>query len=88
MKAFLARVRAAWSEGGFELLIGITTAAGTAGVLFLGVRHVQAGSLTLGDLLLVTVYLTQLFGPLASLSNMTAPMHSVRLPARSVLSRS
>jgi ATP-binding cassette, subfamily B, bacterial len=71
-ESFLARIRAAWSEGGFELLIGITTAAGTAGVLFLGVRHVQAGSLTLGDLLLVMAYLTQLFGPLASLSQMTA----------------
>ena len=71
-ESFLARIRAAWSEGGFELLIGITTAAGTAGVLFLGVRHVQAGSLTLGDLLLVMAYLTQLFGPLASLSEMTA----------------
>jgi ATP-binding cassette, subfamily B, bacterial len=70
-ESFLARVRAAWSEGGFELLIGITTAAGTAGVLFLGIRHVQTGSLTLGDLLLVTSYLTQLFGPLATLSNMT-----------------
>ncbi len=71
-ESFLARIRAAWSEGGFEFLIAITTAAGTAGVLFLGVRHVQAGSLTLGDLLLVMSYLTQLFGPLASLSEMTA----------------
>jgi ATP-binding cassette subfamily B protein len=71
-ESFLARVRAAWSEGGFELLIAVTTAAGTAGVLFLGVRHVQSGTLTLGDLLLVMAYLTQLFGPLASLSEMTA----------------
>jgi ATP-binding cassette, subfamily B, bacterial len=71
-ESFLARVRAAWAEGGFGLLIGITTAAGTAGVLFLGVRHVQTGSLTLGDLLLVMSYLTQLFGPLATLSDMTA----------------
>jgi len=71
-ESFSARVRAAWSEGGFELLIAVTTAAGTAGVLFLGVRHVQAGTLTLGDLLLVMAYLTQLFGPLASLSEMTA----------------
>jgi ATP-binding cassette subfamily B protein len=38
-ESFLARIRAAWSEGGFGLLIGIATAAGTAGVLFLGVRH-------------------------------------------------
>ena len=71
-ESFSARVRAAWSEGGFELLIAVTTAAGTAGVLFLGVRHVQAGTLTLGELLLVMSYLTQLFGPLASLSEMTA----------------
>jgi ATP-binding cassette, subfamily B, bacterial len=71
-ESFSARVRAAWSTGGFELLIGITTAAGTAGVLFLGVRHVQTGILTLGDLLLVMSYLTQLFGPLATLSEMVA----------------
>jgi ATP-binding cassette subfamily B protein len=71
-ESFLARVRAAWSEGAFDLLIGVTTAAGTAAVLFVGVRHVQTGTLTLGDLLLVMSYLQQLFGPLASLSDMTA----------------
>ena len=71
-ESFLARIRAAWSEGGFGLLIGITTAAGTAGVLFLGVHHVQSGTLTLGELMLVMAYLTQLFGPLATLSDMTA----------------
>jgi ATP-binding cassette, subfamily B, bacterial len=71
-ESFSARLRAAWSEGGFALLIAVTTAAGTAGVLFIGVRHVQAGTLTLGDLLLVMSYLAQLFGPLASLSEMTA----------------
>ena len=71
-ESFSARVRAAWSEGGFALVIAVTTAAGTAGVLFIGVRHVQTGTLTLGDLLLVMSYLTQLFGPLASLSEMTA----------------
>jgi ATP-binding cassette, subfamily B, bacterial len=71
-ESFLARIRAAWSAGGFELLIGITTATGTATVLFLGVLHVQSGVLTLGELMLVMAYLTQLFGPLASLSEMTA----------------
>jgi ATP-binding cassette subfamily B protein len=71
-----ARLQAAWSEGGFQLLIAITTAAGTAGVLFLGVRHVQAGVLTLGDLLLVMSYLTQLLGPLGTLSDMTAHAQS------------
>lgn len=69
-ESFLARVRAAWSEGGFGLLVAITTASGTAAVLFLGVHHVQSGTLTLGDLMLVMAYLTQLFGPLASLGDM------------------
>lgn len=69
-ESFSARVRAAWSEGGFGLLVAIMTAVGTAGVLLLGVRHVQTGGLTLGDLLLVMSYLTQLFGPLASLGDM------------------
>ena len=71
-QGFSARVQAAWSEGAFDLLIGITTAAGTAAVLFLGMRHVQSGSLTLGELMMVMSYLAQLFGPLASLSDMTA----------------
>jgi ATP-binding cassette, subfamily B, bacterial len=71
-ESFLVRVRAAWSEGGFDLLIGVTTAAGTAAVLFLGMRHVQSGTLTLGELMMVMSYLAQLFGPLASLSEMTA----------------
>jgi ATP-binding cassette, subfamily B, bacterial len=71
-ESFSARVRAAWSEGAFDLVIGITTAAGTAAVLFLGIRHVQSGTLTLGELMMVMSYLAQLFGPLASLSEMTA----------------
>jgi ATP-binding cassette, subfamily B, bacterial len=69
-ESFSARVRAAWSEGGFGLLVAVTTAAGTAAVLFLGVHHVRSGTLTLGDLMLVMAYLTQLFGPLASLGDM------------------
>jgi ATP-binding cassette, subfamily B, bacterial len=71
-EGFSARVKAAWSEGAFDLLIGITTAAGTAAVLFLGLRQVQSGNLTLGELMMVMSYLAQLFGPLASLSDMTA----------------
>jgi ATP-binding cassette subfamily B protein len=50
----------------------VTTACGTAAVLFLGIRHVQSGTLTLGELMLVMSYLAQLFGPLASLSEMTS----------------
>ena len=59
-----ARIRLAVVESGFALGIGATTALGSAAVLLIGVRHVQAGTLTLGSLLLVMTYLLQLYSPL------------------------
>src|SRR5919201_3017565 len=63
-----ARLRYAVGEGVFGLLVGLTTAVGTATVLFLGMRHVQAGVLTLGQVLLVLGYLSQLYAPLKTIS--------------------
>jgi ATP-binding cassette subfamily B protein len=63
-----AKLREALVTGVFALLVGLTTAAGTAAVLYLGVRHVQSGAITLGELLLVMAYLTQLYGPMETLS--------------------
>jgi ATP-binding cassette subfamily B protein len=52
-------------EGGvYNLLVGVVTVIGLASVLYVGVAHVQAGSLTLGGLLIVNYYLTQIYGPL------------------------
>jgi ATP-binding cassette subfamily B protein len=48
----------------YSLLVGILTAAGLAAVLYIGIGHVQAGRLTLGSLLVVNYYVTQLYGPL------------------------
>jgi ATP-binding cassette subfamily B protein len=48
----------------YSLLVGILTAAGLAAVLYIGIGHVQTGSLTLGSLLVVNYYVTQLYGPL------------------------
>jgi ATP-binding cassette subfamily B protein len=48
----------------YSLLVGILTAAGLAAVLYIGIGHVQAGFLTLGSLLVVNYYVTQLYGPL------------------------
>ncbi len=67
-----ARIRIAFDEGGFGFLVGLTIAGGTAAVLFIGARHVQAGALTLGGLLMVMTYLSQLYGPLEMLSSMAA----------------
>jgi ATP-binding cassette subfamily B protein len=66
------RIRIAFAEGGFGLLVGLTIAAGTAAVLFIGTRHVQSGVLTLGGLLMVMTYIVQLYGPLQTLSSMAA----------------
>jgi ATP-binding cassette, subfamily B, bacterial len=58
-----ARIGLTFAENVFELLTGLTLATGTALVLYLGVRRVQAGILSLGDLVLVMGYLARLYGP-------------------------
>lgn len=70
------QVHLAFIEGGFDLLVGLTLAGGTAAVLALGVLHVRSGILTLGELLMVTAYLAQLYGPLAALTKRVTDMQS------------
>jgi ATP-binding cassette subfamily B protein len=71
-----ARIRYTVTEGGLGLLLGMTTALGTAAVLYIGVRNIQAGTLTLGSLLLVMGYLSQLYGPLRTLSRSSSGLQS------------
>src|SRR5262249_6135195 len=59
-----ARIRFAFLQGSFDLLMSLTIAIGTAAVLFTGILHVEARTLTLGSLLLVMGYLAQLYAPL------------------------
>ncbi|HYY73593.1 MAG TPA: ABC transporter transmembrane domain-containing protein, partial [Solirubrobacterales bacterium] len=59
-----ARIRLAFVEGAYALLIGGTIGAGGAAVLFIGMRRVESGAITLGDLLLVMGYLAELYAPL------------------------
>ena len=69
-----ARLRVIAWECGFGILVGLTTAAGTAAVLYVGVDHVQRNVITLGELLLVMAYLAQLYEPLKSLSKTVASL--------------
>ena len=69
-------MRIALVEGGFDLLVGLTIALGTAAVLVIGVRHVQAGVLSLGSLLLVIGYLAQLYKPLETISRQVTKLQS------------
>jgi len=71
-----ARLRLTLIEGGFGVQVSLLTVLGTAAVLFMGVRHVRAGVLTLGELLLVMGYLTQLYEPLKTMSKNAAGMQS------------
>ncbi len=61
------RVGAAFAEASLNFLVGLLIACGTALVLYIGVRDVQAGELTIGDLLLVMAYLAQLYQPLQTM---------------------
>jgi ATP-binding cassette, subfamily B, bacterial len=63
-----AEVRVALTEALLTMTVGLTIGLGTAVVLYVGVRRVQAGGLTLGQLLLVMTYLTQLYEPLRTIA--------------------
>src|SRR5438093_4111269 len=71
-----SRVGLSAMEGVFGLLIGLTTAAVSAIVLYIGALHVRSGVLTLGELLLVMGYLAQLYDPLRSASKRIGKMQS------------
>jgi ATP-binding cassette subfamily B protein len=71
-----AKIIATLSEGVYGLILGLVTSTGTVAVLFIGIRHVQAGILTLGDLLLVMSYLAQLYVPIKTISRSAASLQS------------
>ena len=53
----------------FFVLMGISTAVGTAGIYLVGGHLHIRGGLTIGTLIAFSTYLAQLYGPLRSLSN-------------------
>jgi ATP-binding cassette subfamily B protein len=70
------QIRLSLHEGAFGFLVNVTTAAGTALVLYFGVLHVNDGRLTLGELMLVMAYLAQLYAPLATVSQQLATLQT------------
>src|SRR5213596_254912 len=73
-EAMRAKLRLAGLEGTHQLVVGMTAAVGTAAVLLIGIGHVLSGVLTLGELLLVMGYLTQLYEPLRTISRKAASL--------------
>lgn len=62
------QVRLSIQQAIFNVLIGLTIALGTAAALYFGVRHVRAGTLTIGSLLMIMAYIAQVYQPLQTLT--------------------
>jgi ATP-binding cassette subfamily B protein len=71
-----ARLGVALVDSSFGITIGLVTTVGVAAVLFVGVRSVESGAITLGSLLLVMAYLSQLYVPLHAMSRQVAALQS------------
>ena len=69
-----AKTGLAVAEGKYNLMVGLVTALGTAAVLFVGVQHIQDGTLTLGSLLVVMAYISKLYAPITAMGKKTASL--------------
>ncbi len=70
------RLRLTLTEGALGMAINMIAAFGVAAVLYFGVRDVLAGLLTIGELLLVSSYISQLYSPLKTLSRKTVTLQA------------
>lgn len=73
-KRVSGQVHLALWQASYNMLIGLAIAGGTAASLYIGVRHVRNGTLTVGSLLVVMAYLAQLYQPLQALTNKTTDL--------------
>ncbi|HEV8379251.1 MAG TPA: ABC transporter ATP-binding protein [Tepidisphaeraceae bacterium] len=67
-----ARLRASFQENLYAMLAGLIIAAGTAGALVVGIGNVKAGTLLLGDLIMVMAYIGKLYEPVRTLGKQLA----------------
>jgi ATP-binding cassette subfamily B protein len=81
-----AKINLSLVEGRFGIVVGATIGLGMATVLFVGTRHVLAGAITLGELVLVMGYLEQLYEPLKTASKKVGTLQSSLASAERVYS--
>jgi ATP-binding cassette, subfamily B, bacterial len=67
-KRMSGQVRLSMMQAAYNMLVGLTLACGTGAALYVGVRHVREGMLTIGSLLVVMAYIGQMYQPLQLLS--------------------
>jgi ATP-binding cassette subfamily B protein len=73
-KSLSAQVHVSFLQSTFNLMTGVVTATGTGIVLYVGVTAIQAGAMTVGDLLVVMAYLVLLYSPLEVIGGQLAGM--------------
>ncbi len=83
-EGFRSRIRLTLLGRQLSLSIGLVMAAGQAAILFLGIGHVRAGVLTLGELLMVMSYVRRLYDPLRTGTQKSANLQSALASAERV----
>ena len=81
-----ARLWAGLQESFYSLLTGVITACGAAAVLYAGVGDVTAGTLSLGNLLIVMAYVIKLYDPIKTLGKQLATRERAMASAERALS--
>jgi ATP-binding cassette, subfamily B, bacterial len=69
----------------FKVLVGLATAAGTAGILYLGGLEVLAGQRTVGEILVFLAYLAAFYAPLESMAYTSSTLQGAAGSARRVV---
>ena len=76
LQGLRARLRVITSSGGFTIVLGLLTTLGTAAVLYVGATSILSAQITLGELLLVMAYLSQLYDPLTAMVQKVAGLQN------------
>lgn len=66
-EAVKGNIKLATTAAAYSFVVGMLMALGMALFIYLGATNVKSGQMTLGDLILITAYLGQIFGPLQSI---------------------
>ena len=66
-EAVKGNIKLAGTAAAYSFVVGMLLAVGTALFIYLGATFVRSGQMTLGDLILIIAYLSQIFGPLQSI---------------------
>ena len=76
MNTINARIDITVRQALFSLAVNMTTAIGTAAVLWLGASHVLSGKLSVGDLLVVISYIAAVYRPLEAIAYSASSIQS------------